>query len=349
MSQLPAPGWISLSPGNATPSQTRLEPGAAPAPERHQTLGGQSSGQPSTGCAPRSSVPCTAPWHSSDLGQCPSLPSGTGTHIHTHRAQWCPGVPPHWYPQTANYSHQSRNPGSAHSPGHSPAPVPETHRAKDVALGQCWESGPCLHQSPQTVPFPGSAPLLITPQPSPPAGRAQGCWRLGQGKAENPCGAGGRAGAITAGSRARNKKYNRFIRLNLEAGSLPRQSAARASRTAWSSSRAGAGRREGWAEPWGTERLSPPRETLPGETLHRALVQHRSGGPALPARLGKVGDPQGGTGRGRKGLSCPGSSPVVSHTEWTVHYTPSQRAAQLLDGALSSLQSQLGLLAFSWR
>lgn len=37
----------------------------------------------------------------------------------------------------------------------------------------------------------------------------------------------------------------------------------------------------------------------------------------------------------------------MSHTEWTLHYIPSQRAAQLLDGALSSLQSQLGLLAFS--
>lgn len=37
----------------------------------------------------------------------------------------------------------------------------------------------------------------------------------------------------------------------------------------------------------------------------------------------------------------------MSHTEWTLHYTPSQRAAELLDGALRSFQVQLGLLAFS--
>lgn len=91
----------------------------------------------------------------------------------------------------------------------------------------------------------------------------------GVSQAESPCGAGGRAGAITAGSRARNKKYNRFIRLNLEPESLPRQSAARPSRTAlerlqgwrWQGARDGPGPAGHGGSP---SRGAPPSAPPPG-------------------------------------------------------------------------------------
>lgn len=176
----------------------------------------------------------------------------------------------------------------------------------------------------------------------------------GASQVESPCGAGGRAAAITAGSRARNKKYNRFIRLNLELESLPRQSAARASRTAleqlqgwrWQ------GVRDGPGAPLGAPSQGSPSQ-CPSTGLWRGAAQ---AGPArsvmgvqLPCEAWKGWrDIQGGTGRGRRGAE-PRERPQLCPTQngLCTAYSPAQRAAELLDAALSSLQSQLGLLALS--
>lgn len=166
MPQLRPPGWIrvSLSPGNATHSQTRpssLEPGPAldhpagprgarapPLTERHQNLAGQSSWQPSTprmtwhNLCPSELCLCARPlrqdWqgqHSSDLGQCPLPPCRD--RLPTHAAESCPGVPLHGTSEqliTASRAQIRAASGAPHSPWEQPGPPSP---ARDASCKGC--------------------------------------------------------------------------------------------------------------------------------------------------------------------------------------------------------------------
>lgn len=188
MPQLPPPGWSQPEPREWHPQPdlalqpgTRDSPGSScrpsgcqgpPLTERHQSLAGQSSWQPSTpkmawhSLCPSELCLCTRPQHSSHLGQGPLPPRRD--RLPTHAAEPCPGAPAHGISEqliTATRAQIRAAPAAPHSPREQPGPhpLPETLRAKDAALGHPLGQWSLLPPSPQTMPFPGSAPLLITP------------------------------------------------------------------------------------------------------------------------------------------------------------------------------------------
>lgn len=227
MSQLPAAGWIRVTwaqgmhpqpdpallpaalgmPGHPTPRKApkpewvRLRAASTPRMAWHRL------------CPSPSSVSCTHPlcqdWcgqHSSDWGSVHSLPARTGC--------------PHRHPSGVQGYHLSGTSKQLMkatraellllptAPGNS---LPLCQRPVVQGMwhwGICWESSPGLHQSPPNCAFARLCPTAHHPT-AVPSSKGRGMLEAGASQAESPCGAGGRAGAITAGSRARNKKYNR--------------------------------------------------------------------------------------------------------------------------------------------
>lgn len=229
---------------------------------------------------------------------------------------------------------------------HSPweQPVPETPRAKDVPLGHL------LGERSLNSPEPPKLCLCqaLSHCSSPPD----------QQGGQRDAGGGGKASRKPLWGRRQSRSHHRWQQSSKQKVQSFHQAkfGARvppsAERGQGESHGAGAAPRPALA---GEGRARSPAghggsQPLPGRPS-RGSGAAQCGGPALPVRLGGVGQtPREGQAGGGEGLSrscSPGSGPVVPHTEWTLHYSPSQRAAQLLDGALGSLQSQLGLLAFS--
>lgn len=189
--------------------------------------------------------------------------------------------------------------------------------------------------------------------------RAGGCWRGGQSKAESPCREGGRAGAIAAGSRKlKTKKYNRFIRLNLERESLPLHSAepgqgeshspGAAPRLALAETRASDRPGAPFSLRWKPSPAHPSTAVLQ-TACQGARVgggQQSRDGPAPATRLGRAGELSGerwaGGEKGQSSFPHPwGAALVASYAEQhrRMHSAlPSQRASELLAGAQSSHQ-----------